>query len=402
MNKSTRAKFPSLSRKNNRKALIYLDGPAGTQVPSSVIDAISSYYKTSNSNTHGAFLTTIETDELIHDTREIVAQFLNADSGKDISFGANMTSLNFMLARALGRYFQPGDEILISQLDHESNRGPWLDLREQGLTVKEIKLNDSGLLDYEDFKEKLSSRTRLVALGVASNFIGTVNNISLVRKLSHEVGALLLLDAVHYAPHFEIDVKELDCDFLLCSAYKFYGPHVGILYSKKGVLDRIATYCLRTAYQMAPYKIETGTLNHAALAGVGASIKFISTFGKGSSLKKKLSNAMANINEHEQKLGRQLYDGISSLKKYSIIGPSFEEDQRAPTVSFTHSRRNPVEICTALGRQNIFAWAGHFYAIKAMEVMGLSPVGGVTRMGISLYTTSKEIDLTLQALALIK
>jgi len=215
--------FPALKRQEDGKSFVFLDGPAGTQVPQSVIDAISSYYQNSNANAHGAFITTQETDQILDDTRRKIATFLGAEGPHTISYGPNMTSLNFSLSRAMGRILQAGDEILITQLDHEANRGPWLALREQGIIVKEIPLLPEGVLDYEAFEDLLSHRTRLVAMGWASNILGTINQIRKVRALSHKVGAWLLIDAVHYAPHFSIDVQKIGCDFLLCSAYKFYG-----------------------------------------------------------------------------------------------------------------------------------------------------------------------------------
>src|SRR6478609_150261 len=263
-----RSLFPSLQRLHNTQPLIYFDGPGGTQVPQSVIDAISNYYKRSNSNTHGEFITTNETDQIIRDMRYAVAALLGAENPETISIGQNMTTLNFALARGIARFLQPGDEVLITQLDHEGNRGPWLMLREFGMIVREVKVLPNGTLDYEDFAAKANERTRVIAMGLASNALGTVNNVKLGRELAYRSGAWLVLDAVAYAPHFEINVQELGCDFLLCSAYKFYGPHIGLLYSRPGLLDRLNTDRLRTAGQMAPDKIETGTLNHAAIAGV--------------------------------------------------------------------------------------------------------------------------------------
>src|SRR5258708_15640965 len=259
---SVRSQFPSLLRKHNDKPLIFLDGPAGTQVPQSVIDAITHYYSNSNANTHGAFITTQETDRTIHDMRERMAALLGAEGPHTISIGQNTTTLNFALARAFARVLQPGDEVLITQLDHEANRGPWLTLREAGVIVREVKLLDSGVLDYDDFAAKINERIPLVCMWKSSNCIRTVNDCKLVRQLTYRYNAWLLLDAVHYAPHFFIDVQSIGCDFLLCSAYKFYGPHVGILYSKPGTLDRLPVDRLRTAAQGAPFSIETGTLNH--------------------------------------------------------------------------------------------------------------------------------------------
>lgn len=398
MNAHIRQQFPSLQRVLNENSIVFLDGPAGTQVPDSVIQAISGYYEQSNANTHGAFLYSQETDVVMDTARQKMAAFLGASDARTISFGQNMTSLNYSLARAIGRYLQPGDEVLITQLDHEANRGPWLSLRELGVTVKEIKLLSTGHLDYQDFADKLNDRTRLVAMGLASNIIGTINDIELARKLTHQVGAWLLLDAVHYAPHFPIDVQALGCDFLLCSAYKFYGPHVGILYSKPGLLDRLPCDRLRTADQHAPYSIETGTLNHAAIAGVGAAVDFIANLGQGETLRTSLLNAMHIINQHERTLAEALYQGLEDAKDVSLIGPSFKEPFRAPTLAFTFDGRTPLEVCQYLAKHNIFAWDGHFYAIRATEVLGLLEKGGVTRVGLSVYSNLEDVSRFLDIL----
>ena len=394
---SFRSQFPSLSRLHNNKPLIFIDGPAGTQVPEYVINAMGEYYKTSNSNTHGAFITTQETDALMVSMRKTVSDFLGAEGPETISVGQNMTTLNFSLARGIGRMLQPGDEILITQLDHEGNRGPWLSLREKGIIVREVKLLDNGLLDYEDFEKKITERTRLVAMGMASNSIGTVNDFQLVRKLTYRYNTWLLLDAVHYAPHFSIDVQDIGCDFLLCSAYKFYGPHVGILYSKPGLLDQIPTDRLRVAGQIAPEKIETGTLNHAAMAGVKASIEFIAQQGSGQTLREKILKAYTLIGKHERTLAEKLYNGLKGISGIKIIGQPFGSVQRSPTISFVKEGKSALNVCSYLAEKNICAWDGHFYAIRSIEVLGLLERGGVTRMGISAYNIEDEIEKVLEA-----
>jgi cysteine desulfurase family protein (TIGR01976 family) len=395
MNKSFRDQFPSLKRRLGDREIIYLDGPAGVQVPQYVIDAISRYYLHSNANTHGVFASSQETDDLMNSARETVAQFLGAPNPASISFGQNMTTLNFSLARAIGNVLVPGDEILITQLDHEGNRGPWLSLREKGIIVKEIRMLNDATLDYANLATQLNERTRLVAVGAASNLAGTVNNIELIRKLTYQVGAWLLVDAVHYAPHFSIDVQHWGCDFLLCSGYKFYGPHVGILYSKMGILDRLPTDRLRTAGQSAPESIETGTLNHAAIAGVKASIEFISHLGQGSSMREKLMSGMELIRSHESNLARKLYAGLQNIHGIKIIGPTMEYPFRAPTFAVYIEGKHPESVCKQLSEHQIFAWDGHFYALRAVEVLGLLEKGGVTRIGISAYTIEEEIDYTL-------
>lgn len=396
-----RSQFPSLSRLHEHKPLIYLDGPGGTQVPNSVLDAMTGYYVNSNTNTHGVFVTAMETDAMIHDVREHVATLLGAEGPENISLGQNMTTLNFALARGISKILQPGDEVVISQLDHEGNRGPWLTLREKGIIVREIGLLPDGTLDEGDFERKINEKTRLVAIGMASNAIGTVNNVALARKISHKYGAWLLLDAVHYAPHFALDVQDLDCDFLLCSAYKFYGPHIGILYSRTGLLDQVPTDRLRTTEQMAPFKIETGTLNHAALAGVSAAIRFIASLGEGETLREKILDAYKQIGAHENLLARRLYEGLSSLPGIRIIGQGFSSGLRAPTISFVMNGKSAIDVCRFLANKNICAWDGHFYALRAMEILDLAKTGGVTRMGFSVYNTMEEVEKTIAEVAIL-
>jgi cysteine desulfurase family protein (TIGR01976 family) len=308
-----------------------------------------------------------------------------------------MTTINYSLARAMSRFLKPGDEVLITQLDHEANRGPWLTLREAGIKVREVNLLPNGTLDYADFGQKLNENTRLVCMGMSSNAIGTVNDFALVRQMTYKVGAWLLLDAVHYAPHFSIDVQAIGCDFLICSAYKFYGPHVGILYTRPGILDRLPTDRLRTTDQMAPYSIETGTLNHAAMAGVSAAVDFLASLGQGKELREKLGDAYSQVSSHEFALASRLYHELSDMKKVTVVGQDFSSEKRTPTVSFTVKGKSAEEVCKALAAENICAWDGHFYAVRAMEVLGLLEKGGVTRMGISLYNTAEEIDQVIKA-----
>jgi cysteine desulfurase family protein (TIGR01976 family) len=391
-----RARFPSLDRKHNNYPMIFLDGPGGTQMPEEVIHAISNYYETSNSNTHGEFVTTRETDDIIRKARETIAIFLNAEGEETISFGQNMTSLNFSLAHGIGRILQAGDEILITQLDHEANRGPWLMLREYGIVVREVALLQDGQLDYEDFAKKINEHTRLVAMGWASNALGTVNDVKRIRQLTYQYNCWLMLDAVAYAPHFAIDVKEIGCDFLICSAYKFYGPHMGILYSRPGLLNRIQTDRLITIEQKAPYCIETGTLNHAAIGGITAAIHFIASLGKGDDLRKSLEDAYKVLGEHERGLATKLWNGLKKIPGLTLVGQNFDsEQQRSPTVSFALEKKTPAEVCAHLSKKNVCAWDGHFYAIRAIQVLGLLEKGGVTRLGISFYNTREEIETTI-------
>ena len=395
-----RNNFPSLSLKDkNENQIIYLDGPGGTQVPSSVIEAISNYYRRSNSNTHGEFITSKETDSIMDSMREKVAQLLGAESKECISIGQNMTTLNYSLARGLSKIIKKGDEVIITELDHEANRGPWKTLESNGVKLIEVELLNDGTLDYNDFKNKINQRTALVAMGMSSNALGTINNFNFIKKLTSKYNSLLLLDAVHYAPHFSIDVKSLGCDFLMCSAYKFYGPHVGLLYSRPGLLNTLDPDRLIVQEQFAPYKIETGTLNHAACSGVAAAIDFISSIGKGNSYREKLVSAYEKIGNHEYELASNLYSNLDSLDNVTIIGQDFSNKNRTPTVSFIHKKYSANEICKKLGEVNICAWDGHFYALKAIQKLNLEKIGGVTRLGISLYNSQEEIDRTVKVIS---
>ena len=399
--KKIREAFPSLSlRDKNNNQIIYLDGPGGTQVPNSVIDGISEYYKKHNANTHGEFGTSIETDKIMSTLRDKVSILLNAEDKNCISIGQNMTTLNFQLARGLSKMFKEGDEVIITALDHEANRGPWKIFEEKGIKLIEINLLLNGELDYNDFENKINSKTVMIAMGMSSNALGTINDFEKIRKLTLNKKILLLLDAVHYAPHFTIDVKSLKCDFLLCSAYKFYGPHVGLLYTKPDFLNKIDTDRLIVQEQDAPYKIETGTLNHAACNGVIKAIDFISSFGDGNSLREKIESSYLKISRHENKLASKLYSSLNQLKNIEVIGTDFSK-RRAPTVSFIHKNKSPNEICKILASYNICAWDGHFYALKAIQDLDLEKIGGVTRLGISLYNTEEEIDRTIEILSLI-
>lgn len=393
-----RADFPALAREVDGRPLAYLDGPAGTQVPRQVIDAVSRYYATCNANTHGAFVTSRESDAMVHAAREAAAALLGAASWREISFGANMTTLAFVLSHALARRMQPGDEIVVTQLDHEANRGPWLHLEERGFRVREIPLRRDGTLELDRLEEAITPRTRLVAAGLASNALGTVHDLAPLREAARAAGALFLVDAVHYAPHFSLDVTALDADFLLCSAYKFYAPHVGILYSRPGLLDSLTTDRLRTTDPAAPYRIETGTLNHAAIAGVLAGIEYLASLGEGATLRERLVSAFAGISAHEWNLARAYYEGVRAIPGVTVWGPDFSTARRAPTVSVTFAGRRADAVAEQLAARGIAVWAGDFYAARAMEVLGLAEGGGVLRTGFVLYNQRDEVDRLLAEL----
>ena len=362
---SCRTDFPSLSRSFNGRELVYLDGPGGSQVPEMVIEAISHYYRTSNSNTHGSFITTIETDEVIQKAREHMAVFLGASSPETISFGQNMTSLNYSLSKALSRYLKPGSEIMITQLDHEANRGPWLALEADGFVIQEVKITADGKLDYQDFQNKLSSNTSLVAVGYASNAMGTVNDLSKIRSWTRDTNTLMLVDAVHYAPHFSIDVQEIDSDFLLCSAYKFYGPHVGILHCKPGLLNELNPDRLTTQDQGAPHRIETGTLNHAAIAGVSAAIEYLASYGTGTSERERLVSTMTQIGAQEFEMYTAMCEGLEKIPAIEIIGPPADAVWHTPTVSFTMQGFTALEVCELSGSQGSLCLGWSFLCQKS-------------------------------------
>ena len=391
--------FPSLGRVDaNNNQIIYLDGPGGTQVPIQVIEGISQYYIRSNANTHGEFVTSKETDSMMDGVRERVSEMLGSEGPKTISIGQNMTTLNYSLARALSRKFNEGDEVIITELDHEANRGPWKVLEEVGVKLIEVKLLDNGTLDYTDFKNKINDKTVMVCMGMSSNALGTLNDFVEIGNYLKDKNCLFLLDAVHYAPHFSINVQELGCDFMLCSAYKFYGPHVSFLYSKPGLLGSLTPDRLVVQDQEAPYIIETGTLNHAACSGVTSAIDFIASIGEGSTLREKLESAYRRISIHEFELAKHLYDSLQKEDKIKVIGQDFSSKKRTPTVSFVHNDFSPQDVCKKLASENICAWDGHFYALKAIQKLGLESAGGVTRLGVSLYNTKQEIDRVVEVI----
>ncbi len=395
-----RKDFPALMRpREGAPSLAFLDGPGGSQVPAVVIDAIADVYRTCNVNTHGNFPPSREIDRRMQVARETLATFLGAAGPECISFGQNMTTLNFALSAAIGHTLKAGDEVLITQLDHEANRGPWLRLQDRGAVVREVKLKESGELDGADMAAKMSNRTKVFALGASSNALGTVNDIALARRLTHAVGALLVVDAVHYAPHFPVDVRAMDTDFLLCSGYKFYGPHVGVLYSKPGALDRLPTDRLRVQDPAAPFRIETGTLNHAAIDGMRAAVDYLAGWGTGATLRERIVDAMTGISAYEHQLARAYHDAVRELRGVRVWGPDFSSRSRAPTVSITLDKHTAAEAATVLGEQGVCVWDGHFYAARAVELLGLAERGGLLRTGISMYSTESDIQRLLKGIA---
>ncbi len=394
-----RKDFPSLQRLHEGLPPVFLDGPGGSQVPASVVGAIVDSYHVCNVNTHGSFAPSREVDRRLQGAREALAAFLGAAGPQCISFGQNMTTLNFALSAAIGGTLREGDEVLITQLDHEANRGPWLRLAERGAVVREVALNkDSGELDTADLAAKITSRTKLLAIGASSNALGTVNDLALARRLTRDVGALLVVDAVHYAPHFPVDVQAMDADFLLCSGYKFYGPHVGILYSKPGALERLPTMRLSVQDPAAPYRIETGTLNHAAIHGTRAAVDYLAGWGQGTTLRERIVDAMNAISLYEHGLARLYHDAVRQLPGVRVYGPDFASRARAPTVSITLDARTAAYAARSLGNEGIYVWDGNFYAARAVELLGLAERGGLLRTGISMYSSESDVRRLLAGL----
>jgi len=393
-----RKDFPALRRLHEGLEPVFLDGPGGSQVPDVVIETMVDFYGACNVNTHGQFPPSREVDRRMQVARATLAAFLGAPGPECISFGQNMTTLNFALSAAIGATLQPGDEVLITQLDHEANRGPWLRLQARGAVIREVKLKDSGELDAADMAAKITARTRVFALGASSNALGTVNDLALARRLTRAVGALLVVDAVHYAPHFPVDVAAIDADFLLCSGYKFYGPHVGVLYSKPGALDRLPTERLSVQDTAAPYRIETGTLNHAAIDGMRAAVDYLAGFGAGATLRERIVEAMTAISAYEHRLAALYHDGVRRLPGVTVFGPGFASRSRAPTVSLTLATHTAAEAASALGAQGVYVWDGNFYAARAVEVLGLSERGGLLRTGISMYSSEGDVRRLLDGL----
>ncbi|MBL8207969.1 MAG: cysteine desulfurase-like protein [Blastocatellia bacterium] len=383
--------FPALERTHNGFPVAYFDGPGGTQVPRSVVEAMSDYLLHHNANTHWAYPTSIETDEIIERSRQALADFLNA-SPREIAFGQNMSSLTFHLSRALGRNWNPGDEIIITELDHHANQDPWRALeRDRGITIRVVPMDiESGTIDLKDLESLLSNRTKLVAIGAASNALGTINDIKRAAALAHSVGALCFVDAVHYASHNLVDVKEIDCDFLACSAYKFYGPHIGILYGKQHLLDLTDFPKLRPAPNNAPDRVETGTQSHESIAGAAAAIDFLASLAEGSTRRERLQAVFTELHHRHLELLKRLWDGLAAINGVRIYGPP-PEAARTSTISFTLKGHSSEAIAQTLADKGVFVSNGDFYATTVAEKMGLAEDGFV-RVGCACYTTEDEID----------
>ncbi len=395
--RAARRDFPALARREGDLPLAFLDGPGGTQVPQCTIDAVARVYRDCNVNVGGAFTTSHESAAVVQDARAAVADFVGAASPSQVSFGQNMTTLNFALARAFGRRLVAGDEVIITALDHEANRGPWIGLAERGVAVREAHLADDGTLDLDHLAALVGPRTRVIAVGIASNALGSVTPFARIRELAHAVGALTVVDAVHYAAHLPLAFEQLGCDFMLCSAYKFYAPHVGILCSRPGLLEVLEPDRLRTQKQCAPWRIETGTLNFAALAGITATVDYLAGLGAGASRRARIVDAMSAIAAYEHALGARYWAALQHLPGVRRHGPRFDDSPRAPTVSFS-STRPIAPIAEYLAAQGLQVWHGHFYAPRVVESLCVMEQGGLLRVGFALYNTEEELQRLLAAL----
>jgi cysteine desulfurase family protein (TIGR01976 family) len=400
-----RSQFPSLAMQVNGKTAAFLDGPAGTQVPTQVIAAIQNYLVNSNANTHGSFQTSRRSDEVIADTREAMADFFNC-APCEVVFGPNMTTLTFALSRAIGRELGQGDEILLTTLDHDANFSPWKALEEKGVVIQVADIREEDCtLDLENLKSKLSHRTRLVAVGYASNAVGTINPVGEITRLAHAAGAMTFIDAVHYAPHGLTDVKELDCDFLVCSPYKFFGPHMGTLYGKREHLAQFQPYKVRPSTDEIPDRWETGTQAHELIAGIGAAVEYIADVGRHSdptakTRREALAAAYRTTVAYERRLIAKLIEGlqmIPSVRIYGIADPKrFEE--RCSTLSLRIGDHPPKMITEFLAKQGIFTWDGNYYALNLTERLQVEQKGGMLRIGLVHYNTLEEVERLLSAL----
>jgi cysteine desulfurase family protein (TIGR01976 family) len=401
-----RTKFPALTRQINGRSAIYLDGPAGSQVPRSVADAVSRYLLESNANHGGLFTTSRESDALLERAHQAIADFLGTQEADLIAFGANMTTITLALSRAVARTWRAGDEIIVTNLDHDANVTPWvLAARDAGATVRHAGIRaEDCTLDLDDFEAKLSSRTRLVAVGCASNAVGTINPIERIVNRSHAAGAQVFLDAVHFAPHALMDVVAWDCDFLACSAYKFFGPHVGILYGKRKLLTELPAYRIRPAPNNLPGRWMTGTPSHEGIAGALAAIDYLTELGRSlgatGDRRQLLARAFAAIQEYERQLSAHLIAGLGRLPQFKIWGITDPRrfHERVPTIAVTHHRLPARAVAEMLDRHGIFVWHGNFYALSLSEALGLEPEGMV-RIGLLHYNMVEEIDRLLGVLA---
>lgn len=397
---AVRGRFPALQREENGRPVVYFDNPAGTQVPQETVEGVTHYLCHNNANLGGLFPTSQATGRIAEETHQAMADFLNASSPSEIVFGQNMTSLTFHLSHALGRMLQPGDEIVVTRLDHDANIAPWLALEDQGVTVRWIDIHPEDVtLDLESAEQVVSNRTRLLAVGYASNAFGTVNDVRRLADLAHAHGAWIFVDAVHFGPHGPIDVQALDCDLLACSAYKFFGPHLGILYGRYEVLDTLPSHHVRPAGEHPPESWETGTQSYESFAALLGTVAYLRSLAadREAGRREQLRNAMSRIKRYERTLSERLIGGLCALPRtrvYGIADPA-SFDRRVPTASFIIDGLDPAEGARALADRGIFSWAGNHYALEPLGRLGLD---ATQRVGLAHYNTPEEIDRFLNAL----
>jgi len=400
-----RNQFPSLAQTVNGQPAVFFDGPGGTQVPQRVIDAIAHYLNRDNANTCGAYSTSRHTDATIAAARAAMADFLNCDPD-EIIFGPNMTTLTYDISRAIGRELGPGNEIVLTHLDHDANVSPWRALVERGASVRFVDVRtEDCTLDMNDLKHKITGHTRLVAAGYASNAVGTINNVKEIVRLARQAGALSYIDAVHYAPHGPIDVRALDCDFLVCSTYKFFGPHMGVLYGKREHLKRVQPYKVRANTNAIPNRWEWGTLNHECIAGITACVDYLADLGRrtdpgAANRRAALLAAYSAIRSYERSLVERLIRGLLAIPKLKLYGiaDASRFDQRCPTVAVRMQGHTPLQLATKLGDRGFFTWDGNYYALNLTERLDVEKTGGFLRIGLAHYNTAEEVERFLVAL----
>lgn len=401
-----RDQFPALRRMHGGRPAVYFDGPAGTQVPQRVIDAVSHYYTHHNANHGGLFATSRESDAVLDQAHAALADFVGARQPETIAFGQNMTSLTFALSRALSRRWRPGDEVLLTRLDHDANVTPWvLAAADVGATPVFVDIDRRDCtLRLDDLRSKLSPRTRLVAFGAASNATGTLNPVREICGWAREVGAQTFVDAVHFAPHALTDVTGWGCDFLACSAYKFFGPHVGVMWGRRELLQELPAYKVRPAPDELPGKWMSGTQSHESIAGALAAVDYLAELGRklaGRDLDRRaaLAEVFREIGRYEQHLIQHLLEGLARIPEIEVRGITdpARAAERLPTISLTHRRRTSQELAQFLADQGIYAWHGNYYALQLTETLGLEPEG-MLRIGLAHYNTREEVDRLLQQL----
>jgi cysteine desulfurase family protein (TIGR01976 family) len=397
-----RDSFLVFQRTLNGRSFALFDGPGGTQVPRAVGAAVAGYLTLHNANSGGAFATSIETDATIALARARMAEFLNAPAPREVAFGANMTTLTYHLSRALAREWGEGDEVVVTELDHQANVAPWRQAADEaGATVRTVPFHrETCTLDFDALERAVSPRTRLVAVGAASNAVGTVTDVARAARIAHEAGALCFVDAVHFAPHRLLDVQAIGCDFLACSAYKFFGPHVGALWGREEHLRRLTPYKVPPASDAVPNRWETGTLNHEGIAGAGAAVEWIAALAGDevppppAPLRPTIERGMAALHAHEMETFTRLWDGLGDIRGVRRYGLPADGD-RTPTAAFTVAGVHADAVAARLAAEAVFVWSGDFYAPTVIERLGLADVGGVIRAGVAPYTTADDVDRLL-------